>query len=88
MIENQKGKYFYDGFGRMKKIETREGKEQKNYYDAEGLRYQIEENGSQIEYVCISWTGSHLRKKRRRTHMLYKKRGIIRVRKGRRVLSL
>ncbi len=51
MIENQKGKYFYDGFGRMKKIETREGKEQKNYYDAEGLRYQIEENGSQIEYV-------------------------------------
>lgn len=43
--------YTYDGFNRMVKAEDVQGNIQKNRYDAEGLRYEMEDNERLYRYV-------------------------------------
>ena len=43
--------YVYDGFSRVAEVETAEGGTQKNRYDAEGLRYEMEENGQLVQFL-------------------------------------
>ena len=43
--------YTYDGFNRMVKAEDIQGNIQRNRYDAEGLRYEMEENERLYRYV-------------------------------------
>lgn len=43
--------YVYDGFSRVAEVETAEGGTQKNRYDAEGLRHEMEENGRLVQFL-------------------------------------
>ena len=43
--------YVYDGFCRVSEVETAEGGTQKNRYDAEGLRHEMEENGQLVQFL-------------------------------------
>ena len=43
--------YVYDGFCRVSEVETAEGGTQKNRYDAEGLRHEMEENGRLVQFL-------------------------------------
>ncbi|MCC5463781.1 RHS repeat domain-containing protein [Pelosinus baikalensis] len=44
-------RYSYDGFNRTTKVETVDGQTQVNRYDAEGLRYEMEENGRLVQFM-------------------------------------
>lgn len=44
-------RYSYDGFNRATKVETVDGQTQVNRYDAEGLRYEMEENGRLVQFI-------------------------------------
>ena len=41
----------YDAFNRTEKVETFDGHIQLNRYDAEGLRYEMEENGNLVRFI-------------------------------------
>ena len=42
---------FYDGFGRLEQVTKADGSFQKNHYDAEGLRAEMEENGQLVKFL-------------------------------------
>ena len=50
-MKGTRAEYSYNGFNRMKKVETFSGKIQVNYYDAEGLRHKIEKNGKLVSFI-------------------------------------
>ena len=43
--------YLYDCLNRIAEVQTKAGDIQKNHYDAEGLRSQMEENGKLVSFV-------------------------------------
>ena len=51
LLKDNYAEYSYDGFNRMEKAETFNGKIQVNHYDAEGLRHEIEENGRLVSFI-------------------------------------
>ncbi len=44
LLREDKAKYTYDTFNRKKKVKTFDAHVQINHYDAEGLRYEMEED--------------------------------------------
>ena len=51
LLSDGKMDYLYDGFGRVVEVTTADGANQKNRYDAEGLRYEMEENGQLVQFL-------------------------------------
>ena len=51
LLADDKARYSYDAFNRTEKVETFDGHIQLNRYDAEGLRYEMEENGSLVRFI-------------------------------------
>jgi RHS repeat-associated protein len=51
LLKDDKSRYEYDGFNRTVKAETFDGHVQVNRYDAEGLRYEMEENGKLVQFI-------------------------------------
>lgn len=43
--------YTYDAFNRNTRVEAFDGNVQINRYDAEGLRYEMEENGRLVQFI-------------------------------------
>lgn len=60
IIPFQKKRYDYNGFQQMKRVEKEDIPNQKkewqeNKYDAENLRYQMEENGESTQFLTDGW---------------------------------
>ncbi len=51
LLQDGNARYQYDAFGRMEQAETVTGRIQKNRYDAEGMRHEMEENGKLIQFL-------------------------------------
>ena len=51
LLVDDKARYSYDAFNRTEKVETFGGHIQLNRYDAEGLRYEMEENGNLVRFI-------------------------------------
>ena len=51
LLADDKARYSYDAFNRTEKVETFDGHIQINRYDAEGLRYEMEENGNLVRFI-------------------------------------
>ncbi len=51
MLSDGDNTYQYDGMNRLKKINTKAGDIQKNHYDGEGLRAELEENGKLVSFL-------------------------------------
>jgi YD repeat-containing protein len=51
MLSDGEMSYFYDGFGRLEQVTKADGSFQKNHYDAEGLRAEMEENGQLVKFL-------------------------------------
>jgi len=51
MLSDGSNTYSYDGFNRVAEVRTAEGNVQKNHYDAEGLRHEMEENGKLVKFL-------------------------------------
>ena len=51
MLSDGRNQYTYDDFGRLASAVTAEGGIQKNCYDAEGLRAEMEENGRLVQFL-------------------------------------
>ena len=51
LLVDDKARYSYDAFNRTTKVETFDGNVQVNRYDAEGLRYEMEENGRLVQFI-------------------------------------
>ena len=51
LLADDKARYSYDAFNRTEKVETFDGHIQLNRYDAEGLRYEMEENGRLVQFI-------------------------------------
>ena len=51
LLKDDKAAYSYDEFNRTTKVETFDGNTQVNRYDAEGLRYEMEENGQLVQFI-------------------------------------
>ena len=51
LLVDDKAQYSYDAFNRTTKVETFDGNIQLNRYDAEGLRYEMEENGNLVQFI-------------------------------------
>ena len=51
MLSDGRNRYTYDDFGRLASTVTAEGDIQKNCYDAEGLRAEMEENGRLVQFL-------------------------------------
>ena len=51
LLVDDKARYSYDAFNRTEKAETFDGHIQLNRYDAEGLRYEMEENGNLVRFI-------------------------------------
>ena len=51
LLVDDKARYSYDAFNRTTKVETFDGNIQLNRYDAEGLRYEMEENGNLVQFI-------------------------------------
>ena len=51
MLSDGRNRYAYDDFGRLASAVTAEGDIQKNCYDAEGLRAEMEENGRLVQFL-------------------------------------
>ena len=51
LLVDDKAQYDYDAFNRTVKVETFDGNVQVNRYDAEGLRYEMEENGNLVQFI-------------------------------------
>ncbi len=51
MLSDGDNTYQYDGMNRLKEINTKAGDIQKNHYDGEGLRAELEENGKLVSFL-------------------------------------
>ena len=51
LLSDDKARYSYDAFNRTTQVETFDGNIQLNRYDAEGLRHEMEENGSLVKFI-------------------------------------
>ena len=51
MLSDGEMSYLYDGFGRLEQVTKADGSFQKNHYDAEGLRAEMEENGQLVKFL-------------------------------------
>lgn len=51
MLSDGEVSYLYDGFGRLEQVTKADGSFQKNHYDAEGLRAEMEENGQLVKFL-------------------------------------
>ncbi len=51
LLRDDKAKYTYDAFNRTEKVETFDGHVQINRYDAEGLRYEMEEDKRLVQFI-------------------------------------
>ena len=51
LLRDGRAAYTYDAFHRTSKVETFSGEIQINRYDAEGLRYEMEENGKLVQFI-------------------------------------
>ena len=51
MLSDGEMSYLYDGFGRLEQGTKADGSFQKNHYDAEGLRAEMEENGQLVKFL-------------------------------------
>ncbi|WP_074515421.1 RHS repeat-associated core domain-containing protein [Selenomonas sp. WCT3] len=51
LLQDAKNTYEYDAFRRTSKVTTKAGDVQINRYDAEGLRYEMEENGKLVQFI-------------------------------------
>ena len=51
LLQDDKAWYSYDAFNRTTKVETFDGNIQLNRYDAEGLRYEMGENGNLVQFI-------------------------------------
>ena len=51
LLVDDKTRYSYDAFNRTTKVDTFDGNVQLNRYDAEGLRYEMEENGNLVQFI-------------------------------------
>ena len=51
MLSDGEMSYLYDGFGRLEQVTKVDGSFQKNHYDAEGLRAEMEENGQLVKFL-------------------------------------
>ncbi len=51
MLSDGEMSYLYDGFGRLEQVTKADGNFQKNHYDAEGLRAEMEENGQLVKFL-------------------------------------
>ena len=51
LLRDDKAKYTYDAFNRTEKVETFDGHVQMNRYDAEGLRYEMEEDKRLVQFI-------------------------------------
>ena len=51
LLADDKARYSYDAFNRTERVETFDGNIQLNRYDAEGLRYEMEENGNLVRFI-------------------------------------
>ena len=51
MLSDGRNRYAYDDFGRLASTVTAEGDIQKNCYDAEGPRAEMEENGRLVQFL-------------------------------------
>ena len=51
LLRDDKAKYTYDAFNRTEKVETFDSHVQMNRYDAEGLRYEMEEDGRLVQFI-------------------------------------
>jgi uncharacterized protein RhaS with RHS repeats len=51
LLSDGNNTYEYDAFRRTSKVTTKTGLTQINSYDAEGLRYEMEENGKLVQFI-------------------------------------
>ncbi len=51
LLRDDKVKYTYDVFNHTEKVETFDGHVQINHYDAEWLRYELEEDGKLVQFI-------------------------------------
>ena len=51
LLADDKARYSYDAFNRTTQVETFDGNIQVNRYDVEGLRHEMEENGSLVKFI-------------------------------------
>ena len=51
LLVDDKARYSYDAFNRTTQVEAFDGNVQRNRYDAEGLRYEMEENGNLVRFI-------------------------------------
>ena len=51
LLQDARNTYEYDAFRRTSKVTTKAGDVQINRYDAEGLRYEMEENGKLVQFI-------------------------------------
>lgn len=51
LLQDDKANYTYNGFNQTTKVETFDGNIQINRYDAESLRYEMEENGQLVQFI-------------------------------------
>ena len=51
LLQDDNARYSYDAFNRTTRVETFDGNVQVNRYDAEGLRYEMEENGRLVRFI-------------------------------------
>ena len=51
LLQDAKNTYEYDAFRRTSKVTTKASDVQINRYDAEGLRYEMEENGKLVQFI-------------------------------------
>ena len=51
LIKDGNASYEYNAFNQTTKVETFDGNVQINKYDAEGLRYEVEENDKLVQFI-------------------------------------
>ena len=51
LLKDGQASYLYDGFNRMYEVRMDDGQIQRNRYDAEGLRHEMEENGRLVQFL-------------------------------------
>ena len=64
LLKDDKAAYSYDKFNRTTKVETFDGNTQINRYDAEGLRYEMEENGQLVQFIFNTDKNNYIDEKR------------------------
>ncbi|ONI41421.1 hypothetical protein AN639_10835 [Candidatus Epulonipiscium fishelsonii] len=70
LLKDNKATYYYNEFNQTTKVETFDGNVQINRYDAEHLRYEMEENHKLIQFIFN--TNRESRRKRNNLDYLYK----------------